>query len=429
MAGFMGIGNLTFVYNERAQFIAYRVDVSTGNIIQGFSTQSFSTYVNPGQRSYLSNNASYARISGTTTNGAAIMEASGPAQPFGVPLVVVMHHATGSGPITVNGTELNKNANASAANYPRNTPVTMFLGSSGTPFVLGELLQYDWSGFTDTQRQKIEGYLAWKWGTNRSLPISHPYSRNPPYTPLFAPQNVSNTCAIWFDAADLTTLTGTTQVTNWVNKGSLGGNASNAVGSCTSGNIANGLNYVRCPAGAELRTTLTLNTTPRTWCIVARQVTPLTTGTFSGLFNRVTGTGFDEVLVRHVNATTNRISMGPAGTVTPIKVAADISAALMSDVYMTCIVNGPGAATNVLTFNGTSRTLTTSDGALSYTTTSATYRLGTATFNTAIDIMEILFYYDGLSTEDRFRVEGYLAWKWGLQGRLPATHPYSKFRP
>jgi len=29
-------------------------------------------------------------------------------------------------------------------------------------------------------RQKLEGYLAWKWGTQASLPIGHPYKGSPP---------------------------------------------------------------------------------------------------------------------------------------------------------------------------------------------------------------------------------------------------------
>jgi hypothetical protein len=40
--------------------------------------------------------------------------------------------------------------------------------------------------FTDgtedlSTQQKIEGYLAWKWGTEASLPVSHPYKSAPPY--------------------------------------------------------------------------------------------------------------------------------------------------------------------------------------------------------------------------------------------------------
>jgi hypothetical protein len=39
-------------------------------------------------------------------------------------------------------------------------------------------------------------------------------------------------------------------------------------------------------------------------------------------------------------------------------------------------------------------------------------------------IGEILYYQRTLSTDERQTVEGYLAWKWGLQGLLPLTHPY-----
>jgi hypothetical protein len=38
---------------------------------------------------------------------------------------------------------------------------------------------------------------------------------------------------------------------------------------------------------------------------------------------------------------------------------------------------------------------------------------------------EILVYNSNMSATDRQKVEGYLAWKWGIQGRLPGAHPYS----
>ena len=30
------------------------------------------------------------------------------------------------------------------------------------------------------QRQKVEGYLAWKWSLQTSLPATHPYAKFPP---------------------------------------------------------------------------------------------------------------------------------------------------------------------------------------------------------------------------------------------------------
>jgi hypothetical protein len=44
-------------------------------------------------------------------------------------------------------------------------------------------------------------------------------------------------------------------------------------------------------------------------------------------------------------------------------------------------------------------------------------------------ISECLLYTQPLSTAQRQQVEGYLAWKWGLVGSLPANHPYKKWPP
>ena len=38
------------------------------------------------------------------------------------------------------------------------------------------------SALSDSDRQKVEGYLAWEWGTTSSLPSAHPYKSVPPYT-------------------------------------------------------------------------------------------------------------------------------------------------------------------------------------------------------------------------------------------------------
>jgi hypothetical protein len=45
------------------------------------------------------------------------------------------------------------------------------------------------------------------------------------------------------------------------------------------------------------------------------------------------------------------------------------------------------------------------------------------------DIAEVLLYNSQLTTPQVQIVEGYLAWKWGLQGNLPANHPYKNAPP
>ena len=44
-------------------------------------------------------------------------------------------------------------------------------------------------------------------------------------------------------------------------------------------------------------------------------------------------------------------------------------------------------------------------------------------------LQEICIYNTTLTTLQRQQVEGYLAWKWGLQANLPGNHPYKLFPP
>ena len=48
---------------------------------------------------------------------------------------------------------------------------------------------------------------------------------------------------------------------------------------------------------------------------------------------------------------------------------------------------------------------------------------------TNIQYSEVIVIASLLSTDDRQKVEGYLAWKWNLQDLLPAIHPYKLARP
>ena len=45
------------------------------------------------------------------------------------------------------------------------------------------------------------------------------------------------------------------------------------------------------------------------------------------------------------------------------------------------------------------------------------------------DVAEVLVGGATLSNDDRKRLEGYLAWKWGLEDNLPSDHPYKNFPP
>jgi hypothetical protein len=58
---------------------------------------------------------------------------------------------------------------------------TEYIGStlSGAAFTIHEVIFYD-ADLTDANRQKIEGYLAWKWGIQSFLPAGHLYKTAAP---------------------------------------------------------------------------------------------------------------------------------------------------------------------------------------------------------------------------------------------------------
>jgi hypothetical protein len=73
---------------------------------------------------------------------------------------------------------------------------------------------------------------------------------------------------------------------------------------------------------------------------------------------------------------------------------------------------------SVTNFSGTSFTLNV-----------GTYINDPLNYNMKGTTCEIIFYNSAVSDGQRQQVEGYLAWKWGLQGSLPSNHPYSKWPP
>jgi hypothetical protein len=53
----------------------------------------------------------------------------------------------------------------------------------------------------------------------------------------------------------------------------------------------------------------------------------------------------------------------------------------------------------------------------------------TTTNDMDMDVAEWVVFNSVLSTDNRQRIEGYLAWKWGLEGNLPIGHPYKDAPP
>jgi hypothetical protein len=71
--------------------------------------------------------------------------------------------------------------------------------------VIYEIIAYD-RGLTNSERQQVEGYLAWKWNLNSSLSTNHPFYKVSPPPAIRSTVLNPDELYLWLDASDLSTL-------------------------------------------------------------------------------------------------------------------------------------------------------------------------------------------------------------------------------
>ena len=273
------------------------------------------------------------------------------------------------------------------------------------------------NALTSTQRQQLEGYLAWKWGLSSNLPgVSPNYARlYRALTPVFSPLHTAP-CSFWLDGADPSTMTlSGSNVTQWNDKSGSGFNAvvsSNAYATLsTTGLVFSNsfytTNYSASPAN---ETFFTVFTTPGT--LVAAS---------NGLVG--TQTGGRTILVPGWGPNSNAFGMnnsgvaGGAGVTGLVTNTRYIGVIQITGTSTTAAINGnsPSAPVTITAFTGGRTTTIGRETSTQYA------------FNGVIH--ELLAYTASLTTAQRQQVEGYLAWKWGLQGLLGGSpHPF-KYGP
>jgi hypothetical protein len=277
---------------------------------------------------------------------------------------------------------------------------------------------------TTAQRQQIEGYLAWKWGLVASLPNGHPYKQQQiaPFTfrstpfqgslNIWIPTRISG-CQLWLDAADTATITlsggnlsairdksGTNKsltVTNTV--GYISKTAivfTDNLGRLAVASMpASPYDYVMVCTGnssiSGFRTMLRTANTPGTHPYLIEAGTN-NVGMYDGfnvsLFSSITQAANEKALFYGSMGANRTIQISKNGTIS---------------------LSSPSNAGNesIITWIGNSST-------------------GGQPFG---QLQELVIYSGTLSLAQRQQVEGYLAWKWSLQGSLPANHPYKLFPP
>jgi hypothetical protein len=309
--------------------------------------------------------------------------------------------------------------------------------------VISEVILYNIS-ITTLQRQQVEGYLAWKWGLQSSLPANHPYKNspiaplgNPPTTPAAVLQNTTPTwiptqisgCSVWLDAADLNgngtrTANGAT-VTTWVDKSPARNNYTN------SGTVTYTNNAVYFAGSSYMQNTsvtgFPFGGTPAvTTFIVFSYVNASST---RGLFSYGTVSCGKTGYVLYVdidNKLYGTLFCGDLGINTSVSSATTY---IVSDVVT--YTGTPGSLTRAGWLNGSTMGVPTASATGVNLTNSGASRVGDTLANQLYfgSISEVLFYNTSLTTTQRQQVEGYLAWKWNLQANLPNTHPFKASPP
>jgi hypothetical protein len=332
-----------------------------------------------------------------------------------------------------------------------------------------EMIIYS-ASLTTTQRQIIEGYLGWKWGLQASLDINHPYYKYPMYQlppfPLFltviprqgkngkwTPSQLGTLC-VWFDASDKYYMTFSgASMTQWTDKSSSAltttytGTAPTLGYTNTTTGVPGAITYTSAKTypglyfnGATSATTLRTSSLPTTgltgttWITIATNLTapasivdaslviateltsssPWSSNTEKAIRFDPPGSSFLYTFNGGTNTANSNIFRQDSSAIMNTN---GIRGFIDTAAYFTTFQNGVMSLsnTNVATFSPTS------NNTLRMGSWSSGYLNGY--------IFEILIFNTALSLTQYQQAEGYLAWKWGLQGSLPSSHPYSLFPP
>jgi hypothetical protein len=305
-------------------------------------------------------------------------------------------------------------------------------GGGAVTSYLCEMLLYT-SALTPDQRQQVEGYLAWKWNIQSTLPTSHPYKAAPLAMRLFQPVDLLGGTLLWLDAADTTTITGS-PVTQWTDKSGRGSNATPGLGSVVAGDPINSRNTLRF--GMNLTLNLSNFVMPSAQTSVFYVIRGITTGApaatgyfiFSRTADNFSVFSGNEQFFTYQNPGVSRAYigvMGPGGE----RSWSNVPTAAFFNT--TSVVSTTGVS--YASVNGVSWPLFATSNVSNTVFTASTYQISTSRSCCGdvytYDLGELVVCDGTVSIPVAQQVEGYLAWKWGVQGSLPATHPYYRVLP
>jgi len=316
--------------------------------------------------------------------------------------------------MTVSGTTLIPYFNASAMTVTAGTTTNSVTGidiggfanlSNWTGY-LHEFLLIS-QGLSPLHRQRVEGYLAWRWGISGQLPSGHLFRNASPIQPPDArvPSYVTSNVINWADKSGcnytLTSNSVSYPVYNPAVKGIyFGPNAS----------FSN--SYVPIPAGYTMLAIASLSSTPAAY----------------GQLINIGNTRFNGYLGTANGNTSFATAYGTGSAWAPATIAANTPASAIPTSPALTLLEMTVSDTRLIPyFNASAMTVTAG------TTTPSVTGIDIGGFGNASNwtgyLHEFLLISQALSPLHRQRVEGYLAWRWGISGQLPTGHLFKNASP
>lgn len=278
-------------------------------------------------------------------------------------------------------------------------------------------------------RQKIEGYLAHKWGTTSRLPTDHPYKSFAPGESPWTPSSLNT--LVWLDASDETSVTHSSNaVSQWSDKSGNNYHFTQSTATnnpTTNSSTIGGLNAldfdgsdITSQADYLQNTSVPFSGTHSIFVVMlARSADTDYTRVLENSNGFVFGLGSGNTDFMTIYRPAPTSAWNDLDTNTPTQ------SVLNAGIYG--VTNDNSTATPYV--NGTAQN--TKNGNMTVNMTGG-MNLGAWTGgDQAFDglIGEIIITPNVLSSAYRQKVEGYLAHKWGLTAELPADHPYKSLAP
>ncbi len=236
---------------------------------------------------------------------------------------------------------------------------------------------------------------------------------------IWKPSDLGGGLSLWLDAADPTTVTIATGVSQWLDKSGRSNHVLQATG-------ANQPSYV-APSSANLGSVVFTTSNTMQSASLAAQPLTLTKSYSFAMVLTLTTQSFGDIL--NFGGSNFQIGTNPGtGSLCAIFYQKQFSGNLMTATSIT--VNTQYVLFGTQQIGSQAFYINSAPGGTGSNATDcgtpSSFLIGSSQ---GISCNEVLVFPSIASTNFRYLVEGYLAWKWGQRSQLPTTHPYKLAPP